>query len=419
MIRKIHISNFRSIVEVTLSFTYDEGKAPNGYEESPKLAFIEDEASGCRCVPIMAYYGANASGKTNLLRAVVNLLDVASGMRCNDVRTIFKPNLISKVGQETEFAVEFFAGGCIYEYSIAYSAVGISRERLTKKEQELFVVDKGVLSVGAALKLTDAYTQEIFQQRLTGECTDGQGHVIRSFLSLVGLHMGGASEEIRLAHAELANRVAVYGFDRPAILPQAVRNLCDAAKINQVAALDRIVDLVRRLDNDLASVEVLELDDPKSRGVFYEVRSHHVSAEGKDVVFEYEQDESAGTVRLAAMVGNLLSTIERGSVCFIDEVELSLHPLLVRELLGLFRQKEFNRNGAQLIFTTHLTDIMDDQLLRLSEIGIVTKNKFNGSKVRRVIDMKNAGDDIRNVTNFRKRYLDGYFAGVPRGTIGQ
>ena len=418
MIEKIRVSNFRSVVDVTLMFTYDEGKAPNGYEESPKLAFVEDAASGFRCVPIMAYYGANASGKTNLLRAVVNLLDVASGTRCNDVRTIFKPNLISKVGRETEFEIEYFAGSGSFRYLVAYSAEGLSHEQLFKNGQELFVVKKGHLSIGPALRLTEAYTQQTFQERLDGECTDGQGHVIRSFLSLVGLHMGGASEDIRVAHAELANRVAVYGFDRPAILPQAVHNLCEAAKISQEEALDRIVDLVRRLDNDLASVEVLELEDPKRRGVFYEIRSHHVSAEGRDVVFEYEQDESAGTVRLAAMVGNLLSTIERGSVCFIDEVELSLHPLLVRELLGLFRKKEFNRNGAQLIFTTHLTDIMDDQLLRLSEIGIVTKNKFNGSKVRRVIDMKNAGEDIRNVTNFRKRYLDGYFAGVPRGTIG-
>lgn len=65
------------------------------------------------------------------------------------------------------------------------------------------------------------------------------------------------------------------------------------------------------------------------------------------------------------------------------------------------------------MFTTHCTDLLDDEILRLSEIGIVIKNAALGTKVRRLCDLRRDGEDIRNVSNFRRRYLDGFYSGVP------
>ena len=79
--------------------------------------------------------------------------------------------------------------------------------------------------------------------------------------------------------------------------------------------------------------------------------------------------------------------------------------------------RDYNAGSAQLIFTTHLVQLLDDFILRLSEVIIVDKNRQRGTKVKRLVDMKSAGDPIRNVTNFRKRYLKGYYAGVPKAAL--
>jgi AAA15 family ATPase/GTPase len=83
--------------------------------------------------------------------------------------------------------------------------------------------------------------------------------------------------------------------------------------------------------------------------------------------------------------------------------------LLLVELVKLFKDKRYNKANAQLIFTAHNTNIMDDELLRKSEIGIITKTLAKGSVLQRVSDF----EGVRNVTNFRKQYLQGTFSGIP------
>lgn len=83
----------------------------------------------------------------------------------------------------------------------------------------------------------------------------------------------------------------------------------------------------------------------------------------------------------------------------------------------LFKTRRHNKKGAQLIVTTHNTDILDDAILRLSEIALVRKTLANGTLVRRLVDAKKEGEDIRNVTNFRKQYLAGFYSGVPHPAI--
>ena len=98
---------------------------------------------------------------------------------------------------------------------------------------------------------------------------------------------------------------------------------------------------------------------------------------------------------------------------FVDELDKSLHPILVRSLLNLFVDRGRNRNGARLVFTTHCTDLMDDSILRVSEVGIVANGAKTGTRVRRLADLRAEGMDIRNVTDFRRNYLDGFYSGVP------
>ena len=109
----------------------------------------------------------------------------------------------------------------------------------------------------------------------------------------------------------------------------------------------------------------------------------------------------------------VLHALAAGIAVFFDEFDRGLHPLLVRELLSLFQKRTYNPNGAQLCFATHCTDILDESVMRMSEVGIVAKNIRTGTFIRRLSDLKRDGIRVRNVTDFRKQYLDGFYSGIP------
>jgi AAA15 family ATPase/GTPase len=83
----------------------------------------------------------------------------------------------------------------------------------------------------------------------------------------------------------------------------------------------------------------------------------------------------------------------------------------------MFKDKRYNIKGAQLVFTTHNTDILDDAVLRVSEVAITRKTIQTGTLIRRIVEFKDDGLDVRNVTNFRKQYLKGFYSGVPHPAI--
>jgi AAA15 family ATPase/GTPase len=139
-----------------------------------------------------------------------------------------------------------------------------------------------------------------------------------------------------------------------------------------------------------------------------EINSYHKDILGNEVQFNF-RDESAGTQRVACLLGLVLAALRTGSVLVVDELGNSLHPLLLAEIVRMFKDKRYNTSNAQLIFTAHNTDIMEQDMMRISEIGFVNRTMKNGTTFSRVSDFKG----IRNVTNFRKQYLEGIFSGIP------
>lgn len=250
-------------------------------------------------------------------------------------------------------------------------------------------------------------------------------------LNALGHRFRGLNLQARTAFQVIANEVCVFiGNHESDLFPAAVEMLRVAMGTNcdQATALAAIVEIVQKLDVDIKNIHVKEqpVTDPlaprsmvvrrdRSTQTDYNVfiKSSHENDRGEMVVFDFMTQESEGTVRLATVVAHLLRAIKLGVPMFVDELDRSLHPLLVRAVLSLFQQRSRNMNRAQLVFTTHCTELLDDEILRLSEIGIVLKNITVGTKVKRLCDFRREGTDIRNVTNFRGRYMDGFYSGVP------
>jgi AAA15 family ATPase/GTPase len=202
---------------------------------------------------------------------------------------------------------------------------------------------------------------------------------------------------------------------------------------DEPAALRKITDVVRRFDIDITAIDIVQREvtrdeAPRSGEVIrfntktdsihsLQITATHTDVAGNPTLLNFLKHESDGTRRLAGLVGLVLHALETGGVFLVDELERSLHPLLMREIVLLFKKRRHNPKGAQLIFTTHNTDILDDSILRISEIALVRKTVANGTLVRRLVDAKRDGEDIRNVTNFRKQYLAGFYSGVPHPAL--
>lgn len=426
MLSSLFVSNFRSILELKLDFTYAEGKAPNGYQGREILPFLE--AGKLRLIPCLAFFGANASGKSNVLKAMGRVLQmVLLGLPPNEA---FEPNLLNPKFADTTFELEFLIGTERFVFKVVYNGAEILDESLCKDGKVLYSVQRLQREFSRQI-VSASYPEEKLADILKVECSDGQGRQIRTFLHRIGLNYSGLHVDLKNAFDFFKDRLRFNGNEGNVLLPVAVEILASTLNGDEKAALQEITDVVRRLDIDIAAIDITKTDLGPTENRMGLLRIHqatgvrqaiqintsHKDVEGRLTLLDFIKHESAGTQRLAGLVGLILHALKTGGVLLIDELECSLHPLLLREILLMFKKRRHNPNGAQLIVTTHNTDILDDSILRVSEIALVKKTTANGTLVRRLVDAKNDGEDIRNVTNFRRQYLAGFYSSVPHPAL--
>lgn len=428
MLSSFFIQNFRSILELKLDFAYGEGKAPNGYQGQEIMPFIE-AANKKRLVPCMAYFGANASGKTNLLKAFGALQQLLR--QGGPLPQCFEPNLVNPKFPHATFALEFIMGGDLFEYRIAYNAAEILEEALAKNRKPIYTIQH-LRAEFAPQILSATYSELKLSDILRVECSDGNGRQTKPFLHRIGHGYSGLNPDLRNIFAYFTGSLRYYSNEIEIPLPLSVEILATTLNGDEKAALREITDVVRRLDIDIAAIDIIQRElAPNERapaGITrvnadtgikhsFQITATHQDVAGNPALLDFIKQESAGTQRLAGLVGLILHTLKTGGVLLVDEFERSLHPLLMREIVTLFKKRRHNPKGAQLIVTTHSTDILDDSILRLSEIALVRKTKANGTLVRRLVDARKEGEDIRNVTNFRKQYLAGFYSGIPHPAV--
>ena len=142
MIKTFHVKNFRSILDATLDFSFAEGKAPNGYRKAERLPFLDQGNGAFRGVPVLALYGANAAGKTNLLMAVDALRRTAIGL-VPARYPFFQPDKLCLAERKTEMEITFLAGDTEFSYRIAMDGGGFLLEELAVGGKPLFSVAPG------------------------------------------------------------------------------------------------------------------------------------------------------------------------------------------------------------------------------------------------------------------------------------
>ena len=409
MLSHIRIKNFKCIKDLSFSLEYGERKAPNGWKEWDKWPFIEVSAtSKKRLCPCLVLYGANASGKTTILTALHVLMHLVT----NGVdKSYFMPNRIVGTNEKTTtLGIEFWKNRKHFSYEIRYNAESIEDEILHADNELLFHASNGLIKLKNTL--IDEAVQKIYQMRAVNAMT---GFQVKTFLETVNEKLPGLSEDILLARDFIVNDIVVLEGDeskcdqirtQSEVLGELAETFVEEG-ISQREAEDKalalIADYMHRLDFRIENLTIEKLND--DAGLF---KTWHKTQSGRMVEFRLSE-ESKGTRQLVVLLGIILTAIRSGKTVIADELDASLHALLVTELIRMFKLKTTNTQKAQLICTLHNLHVLNSDLLSRSEVGIVDQIGWQGTKVKRIVD----DESSRNVDNFLKRYLAGQYRGIP------
>ena len=421
MLLSFQIKNYRSILDLTIPTMYAEKKAPNGYKQMELQPFLEEGM--IRSVPCLAIYGANASGKSNIVKAFASLVKI--------VRNKYNPTTVSSNklhphNDITAFTLEFLKEGKRFLYMLELDGKEIVTEKLVVDGHIVFSIENRTTEFAGLA--TEVYPSKKLDTIFSVECLDQNRQFRTPFLTVVGKNYAGLNESLTIAYSFILTNLEVYS-DTNFPFSFGLDKLANTnAKGDTQKAFEDIVTILQKLDIDITRMEYKkdELGKevkavPRSKYevsisdkiiTATEINSYHEDILGNEVQFNFKE-ESLGTQRIACLLGIVLTALRRGKILVIDELGNSLHPYLFAEIVRMFKDKRYNTSNAQLIFTTHNTDIMEQDMMRISEIGIVNRTLKKGTTFRRVSDF----EGVRNVTNFRKQYLDGNFSGIPHPYI--
>ncbi len=413
MLSRFRAQNFRSIVDAELSFSFDEGKAPNGYKDLTYWPFLEPLKSKSRFVPCMSIYGANASGKTNILRALGRLFDIIQmGTRRlphQGKQDFYEPNKLHPELKATEFELEFFFNNNACTYRLSYTSESILHESMTVDGVLLFQIEKTQLKECSALT-NDTYNEEKIKSIFETECClkidENSIAQNRCLLHVIGNNYPGLNSELTQIYYATTYKFYVLINNIPDVeeIMDIMMDSPTSNKEQQQEFLSTVLKLVRKFDVAIHDIKYIPASELSPAALV----TIHRMANNQLVEFEL-REESDGTQRLIAILVFALYVLRIGSAMIVDEIDAHLHPLIFKELIRLFKDKEYNQWRSQLIFTTHSTDILEGDLMRVSEVAIVEKNLKAGTTIHRLSEMQG----LRNVTNFRKNYLAGCYGGIP------
>jgi uncharacterized protein len=125
-------------------------------------------------------------------------------------------------------------------------------------------------------------------------------------------------------------------------------------------------------------------------------------------LFDLDENESEGTKKLFSLAGELVRVIKCGETIAIDELDARLHPLITCAIIRLFNSNESNPNNAQLIFTTHDTNLLSNAIFRRDQIWFAEKNKQGATSLYSLAEFK-----VRNDASFEKDYIQGRYGAIP------
>ena len=421
MLLKFSVDNFRSFGHV---MTLDLN-ASNGIKDNPGRSTSPISPTG-KALNALAIYGANSSGKSNLLMAIGTMRHmVLDSVRLNEGDALdYTPFMLStSEPRPTRFELTYHEpeSHATVTYGFEYTEDVIEKEWLVAKwpgrsEKKLFT------RTGKDVQLDD----RVFTEGLRARELPLNNN--RLFLSLAGQAGGEISNSV-LAWFKGKLRVIsgiqdTYShytrkrvYNNPEV-KTSVQDFLSKMKLGFDTIIPQKVDF-ETLGYPPGMPK--ELIAQLKRDPIIQVSSvHNVYNESGEVArtesFDLDAQESAGTNKIFNLSGPLLDALETGMTLLVDELDSQMHPLISWRLVEMFNSPVENSKSAQLLFTTHDTNLLSSRLFRRDQIWFTEKNAVESTTLYSLLEapeFKEKKMVPRNDTNYQKNYIQGKYGAIP------
>ena len=375
--------------------------------------------NGNELLKTCSIYGANASGKSNLLKALTcaimmvrqsNIIPV--GMKWMLVKQFLFDNISPNEPSEFEFLI--LVNGTKYKYSFAATNEKIVSESLeayySQKATTIFLRTntskyKFYTTDDAKLKSIEGKNTDnkLFLATASNWNYDKTRDVYLWFMNSIDtfevfdtfkkedlIDLSNGEEELKSFTLKLLKEADIFINDF---------NVDYEEKDMDSSMIEMFIPLAART-NGIPKISSLKIE------TYHEIIDEN---KNKKIYTLNMDDESSGTKILFVLAPFLKKAFESTKIIVVDELEKSLHPTLVEYLIRIFNNKKINKSNSQLIFTTHAVNLLNLELFRRDQIYFVEKNPKNG-----VSDLYSLDDfSVRKDENIQKGYINGRYGAIP------
>lgn len=406
MLIKFIFKNFKSFLGES-ELTLEAGRVT----ELPSNVFELNDTE--KFLKTAIIYGANASGKSNVIQAFSFMKDwVLNSFQFPEIYSVIplKNFKLSEKGRtsDSEFEVYFKINNKEYRYGFVMNDEEIKSEWL--------MVKKTIKSPKYSLVFNKEFTK--FIPGIT-ELNNYDTFVKNLDKKTLILSMLSKFEIKDIQNALLwfqQSRVLDYGNlnlerNMEIIFPHKAKN--NSQYIN------RLVVFLNNFDNGIADFRIVDKeknDDNLLKNKYVRsdsIYTKHKAVDSDSYVELPLNDESSGTRKMISLYDSLFNVIENGSILFVDELDAKLHPLLTRYIINIFNDNSINTKNAQLVLTSHDTTVLNNNFFRRDQIWFVQKNNNGESELFSLYDFEIEDIKVRKDASFNKDYLSGKYGAIP------
>lgn len=404
MVIQFNVGNFLSFKDIaTFSMVASAKK-----EHSDSNLFIAKDK--LKLLKSAVIYGANASGKSNLIKAMTFMRYFALNS-AKDEGKIRVTNF--KLSSQTEnkpslFEIIFIHESLRYRYGFQVDNEKIVREWLfyvpIRKETLLFIREGTNFEIGTHFKEGKGIEQKTRANAL--------------FLTIVAQFNGEISLKILNWFKKFKVISTLGDFKFVPFTIEKLKNETFKKEIlNFLKKADLGIEDISLEETQIKYDDMSEKDKaefgPNGQLFRVQIQASHQKFDNENkalssVKFNLGTEESEGTKKFFALSGPFLDALRNGCVLVVDELDSRLHPILIKFLVSLFNSTENNPFNAQLVFVSHNTNLFSRNIFRRDQIWLTEKNKYGATDLYSLAEYK-----VRNDASFEKDYILGKYEGIP------
>lgn len=364
--------------------------AVNAYKEH--ASNLIDIGTKEKFLKVAAIYGANASGKSNLYlamkyfqRIITESLNNVDDGALTAIAQWYIPFSFEEGEENSEFQIVELIGNDEYKYGFEYNDECIVTEWMYKKNIEtnrtsiIFERTTNSVEFGASVrKECEVYKEQIPPETL-----------VLSFFNKLKLK----TEIFKSLYSSIMSTLVVSAefWENTSMLEKLLPSLIDNERKS-------LIEFLRAIDTGIVDIDYFDSENQ------IEFITTHIGKDGNEYPLSL-YSESEGTIKsILLYIYAKIAVLGNGSI-FVDELNIKLHPLLLKFIVDLFYEKN---SKAQLIYTTHDTTLLDKKFFRRDQIWFVQKDEFGYSELTALSDFK-----VRSDASFEKDYLAGVYGGIP------